>query len=387
MSTPEIKNSTNTCKSESYLNLLKQRTRLQLFNIPPPRYNNLANNPYLKINPSTGLYFTNFDLNMRRKVEILKYSNNTSSTKTNNLTKAQRWTQLVNGNSSSKYSQAYINSNPAVCPDTIIYTPSSASGVPGPSILLYEDPNVPLYNLMNDVLNAPYGVQNSPANGLPWKSYPHENALSSQTNSSLYYVFNTLNIQNVELNSLYSYSMTIPFTIYIEADANTFLSGEYHYSDPNAIKLWISQLSLAVFYSDSVIQTISDISYSLSDTFYRSAETAMNIAADVSINMMSTNPMYNKFYAYGYGGVLKIDNVVVQAQPGYIYDMQLAMNYTFNTSNTFSTFFGSIPSICFAYLNTTYETTQLSPLNCSITNPYPITPSTLPKFSINGKSL
>jgi len=388
MSTPNIKNSTNTCYSIAYLNLLQQRKRLQLFNVPPPRYNNLEKNPYTKINPTTGLFFTNFDLSMRRKAEVLKYSNNTSSTKTNNLTKRQKWSQLVNGNSST-YSQAYINSNPTPCPDVIVYTPSSASGVPGPSVLLYEDANVPIYNLLNNVRTAPYGVENSPANTLPWQSYPRANALSSQTNSSIFSIFNTLNMQNVEVNSQYSYSMSIPFTIYVEADAKTDLTYIGHFRDLSAVQLYVSTISLAVFYSDSVIKSISDVSYSLSDVFYTSDNTAMNIAADVSINIHSTDPTFNKFYAYSYGGVFNISNVVLQAQPGYIYDMQLAVNYTFKTSNTFSTFFqgNGIPSIYFAYLNTSYATTQLASLNCHVTNPAQVSPTNFPKFTIVGNSI
>jgi hypothetical protein len=105
MSLLEFDLSNNTCNSPAYLNLIDQRRRAQLYNIPPSRYDNLANSPYTKINPATGMFFTKFDVDMRRKAEILKYSNVTSTTKTNNLTRAQRWAQLVRGQSSSNYSQ------------------------------------------------------------------------------------------------------------------------------------------------------------------------------------------------------------------------------------------------------------------------------------------
>ena len=109
----------------------------------------------------------------------------------------------------------------------------------------------------------------------------------------------------------------------------------------------------------------------------------MNIAADVSINTISDNPNYNRFYAYQYAGVLDITNIILPVQSGYIYDMQLVMNFSNTVSNNFTTYFGTKPSITFAYLNTTYETTQLSPLNCKITNPIPV-PEPIPSFSLTG---
>jgi hypothetical protein len=48
-----------------------------------------------------------FKLDMRRKVEILKHDNNATNTKTNNLTKKQQWSMLVNGNTKNS-SQASI---------------------------------------------------------------------------------------------------------------------------------------------------------------------------------------------------------------------------------------------------------------------------------------
>ena len=69
----------------------QQRSKQLLFNTPQPRYN--------PISPYNGIY-TKFQLDMRRKAEVLKYSNNASSTKTNNLTKAEKWAQISKGNSS-----------------------------------------------------------------------------------------------------------------------------------------------------------------------------------------------------------------------------------------------------------------------------------------------
>jgi len=80
--------------------------------------------------------YTQQDLNMRRKAEILLYNN--QSSKGNTLTKNQKWS-LINKRATTPF-------NNRVCKNGNILTPSSACDVPGPPIELYLDPNVPLYN-------------------------------------------------------------------------------------------------------------------------------------------------------------------------------------------------------------------------------------------------
>jgi len=106
--------------------LCAQRRKYQLFNKPPIRYN--PPNPY----PNS----TQDQLNMRRKVEILKYNKN--STQGPQLTKAQKLSQMLTRTS---------NLSRLVCPnDKYIPVLSTASGIPGPPVYLVEDDNVPLYN-------------------------------------------------------------------------------------------------------------------------------------------------------------------------------------------------------------------------------------------------
>jgi hypothetical protein len=129
-------------------NLLKKRAKA-LLNIPLDRIVPIS--PY----PT----YTRFQLDMRRKVEILKHENNATNTKTNNLTKKQQWSMLVNGNTKNG-SQASIierelliknNKNPIPCPqDEFLPTLSSASDVPGKVIVLQYDPTVPLYNYVSN---------------------------------------------------------------------------------------------------------------------------------------------------------------------------------------------------------------------------------------------
>ena len=88
--------------------------------------------------------YNEYDLNMRRKVEILKYN---SSTKNGTITKSKRWGQIVNTNArlSSTTNLSYVD-----CPlDDLIETPTSNCDVPGPITTLKYDPKVPLYNYLS----------------------------------------------------------------------------------------------------------------------------------------------------------------------------------------------------------------------------------------------
>jgi hypothetical protein len=93
--------------------------------------------------------FTQLQLNMRRKAEILKYNSTKSSSQTNAPTRKQIFSQIIKG-----------NYNP--CPiDTITKPmPTTASNIPGPSMYLYEDPNVLLYNYTNFTINQISGNSN-----------------------------------------------------------------------------------------------------------------------------------------------------------------------------------------------------------------------------------
>ena len=81
---------------------------------------------------------------MRRKVEILKYNNN--STKGRKLTSKEQYALINRGN---------FRGNRLSCPeDHKKPLPTSRSGVPGPIINLVEDKSVPLYNYITDTLTS-----------------------------------------------------------------------------------------------------------------------------------------------------------------------------------------------------------------------------------------
>jgi hypothetical protein len=115
----------------------ESRKTAQLNNVPTPPRIELQPSPY-----EAG--FSQEQLNMRRKYEILQYNPTTQSTQTNTLTKKQQYSLIMRGyGPQSRRSTATLEQN-TNCqePPTV----STASNIPGPPIYLYKDPNVPLYN-------------------------------------------------------------------------------------------------------------------------------------------------------------------------------------------------------------------------------------------------
>lgn len=102
--------------------------------------------------------YTQFQLDMRRKAEILQYKGsgggNNGGSKKNSLTKKQLWAQAVRTPLTPPTPQSIINTN---CGDDIVVTGSQSSNVPGPNIPLYLDPSIPLYNYKTSTDVNTYG--------------------------------------------------------------------------------------------------------------------------------------------------------------------------------------------------------------------------------------
>jgi hypothetical protein len=121
----------------------------------------------------SGSGITDFDLNMRRKAEVLSYKHKSG------LTKKERWAKLNRGEMYKKRAWATQNftyTNPNVnnldfvtgstttltCsndPPELIKNPTSASDVPGKIIDLYLDEDVPLINYKNRVTFSAGGTK------------------------------------------------------------------------------------------------------------------------------------------------------------------------------------------------------------------------------------
>lgn len=364
----------NVCNNTAYINSIDQKRRFQLFNVPPVRYDNLANNPYTQINPLTNQLFTKYDLDMRRKVEILKYSANNSNTQTNNFTKAEIYAQAISGKYQQRtYSQTFIQDNSYnnganinICPPgTVIKTPSTACNVPGPVTYFYEDDTVPLYKY-NTNIDSNYGIlqQALPASGFLW-DYTRLSNVKLPYESNTYSIITSIFIQYTDIPST-KFSIQTPIALNISGSLRT---GVNTYVDTQAIRINIISVSVSVKYSSSNVSLISQPTYIFEHGL---SGTPIN----TSVNILSGGD----FSVSCYLGVLNINNIPLLTQKGYIYDIQTFVNYQILypsnlypdncTTPVLSTYF-NIPAN-FSFYNTRCTTSGSTPV-----------PAVLPAFSVN----
>jgi len=183
-------------------NLCFALRRKQLLNIPLARFTPVS--PYsnaLTGNP-TGL--TQFDLDMRRKAEILTYPSNKMSTQTNSQTKKEKWGQIVRGNVRQRNTKVIDCSGSGP-----ILTPTTSSGVPGPIMYLYNDANIPLYNY---VVTRTYATEIPNKNAF-WNTTAMTNVgLYSGRGETLFSMDINSNIDQPQ----YTYSLSIPVGLRVE---------------------------------------------------------------------------------------------------------------------------------------------------------------------------
>jgi hypothetical protein len=369
--------SNQVCNDTGYLNSVDQKKRFQLLNIPPVRYNNLANNPYQTINPSTGLNYTKTDLDMRRKAEILQYSSNRMSTQTNNLTKAQKYAQAINGSYQQRtYPQSFIIANTVnnvvnLCPrGVIIKTSTTASDVPGTPMLLYDDPTVPLYNLLNTANRNAYGVINQPLNPYitPYDYIRLPSIYVLYLNASLIQPQNTF-------TSIYILKVDVPNYIFSISTPISFnLSGTY--LSQNSSTIFANALQISIF------QTNINVKYSYSDMTLSSA-TTVSLFNQQTINVDVDLRTAAAFNASCYLGTLNINNLKLPVEKGFIYDIQVSIIYEVIQSIEYT-------NNCVSPTITTVLNSKLSdvypPLqnNCTLTGAAAVNPSNFPYLYVSG---
>lgn len=330
----------------SIITLCAQRKKQQLFNVPPSRIETVS--PYIDSN------ITKFDLDMRRKAEVLKYDQ--GNTKTNNLTKKQLFTQVMNGSSASVSKSSitkYIDLSNAesivlTCDNKNlpITTPSSASGVPNDYInnvnMLYSDPNVPLYNYINPVLTRPYGIINSPfpTNVIQYSNYTDVNTVSSY--------LTTVEFTDATTNDYYIVSLSnIPLAIQIYGD----ITGTNISRRLNSIK--IKDISLNIYYNDSFVTPNREYIYTI--------DPSNTYIVDVSNKKLGGKTFSETVYI----GNLSIANILLYSSPGYFYDFKLKFNIGFSESSTTYNDVSNVNVSIIANVTNAYLLNHL-PYNCDI---------------------
>lgn len=277
----------------------EQRRLRMLYNIPPTRITPIS--PYL------GGEYTQQQLNMRRKVEILKYSANKSSTQTNNLTRKEKWSKIANGNKNRSY-----------CPtDDYIPTLTTSCDVPGPIMYLVNDKTVPLYNYATNV--DAYAIQ--PTDTLPdkWTITNYADVTCSTGNevtiASIYL------LDKID-KPYYTYTITTPFSLYINGENVELSSNE-------TISIHIDTITSNVFYGGNEIMYPNGAPIcKLNGNLVSSSNT---FTMDLSLSN-ATKPYL--FSASVYAGMLTISNIQLSTLVGYGYDIHLQFNLSMVISPT-----------------------------------------------------
>jgi hypothetical protein len=317
--------------------ICNQRLKQMLFTTPPQRFNPIS--PYPQ--------YTQAELNMRRKAEILSHGAAKSNTKTNNYTKAEKYKLFVSGvNQASTYPsttkttasvqfiagnlffgtsdvslttfhQTVITATAKTCPNLdMVPTPTSSSNVPGPIQYLYRDLRVPLYNYATN--QRSYSQEPISDTGM-WSTIINQNQPCYNGISTPIFSFGILN--TIDKPS-YQYTYTTPVALTYSATVTTSTSLPIDISN---ITLSVANTNAVVFYSDKQVQYVSPVCH-----FENSS-----MIFDISLVPQPGTTSYSASIT-NYMGGLSIQGLNLFTSPGYVYDIQLncVMNITNNNSLT-----------------------------------------------------
>ena len=311
-----------------------QRLRQMLFTVPPTRFTPIS--PYPQ--------YTQQQLNMRRKAEILNYGASKSNTKTNNYTKAEKYKLLVSGvyqsttypNTVETIESTYVSSSTSIGSTTkttftqniikatagnciskrTIQTPTTSSDVPGPIQYLYMDTTVPLYN---------YATQTRSYSSEPvsdtvmWSTLINENQYCPNGIPTTIFSIGILDPIDQD-----SYTFTYSTPIVLTYSATVPNSTKNIFVPNNTFS--ITSAKALVYYSNQLVKYTNPAC-----TIYDST-----MAFDVSMTFdVSFTPIANTnstaITAISNPTGLTINNLSLFTSPGYIYDIQLL--FTTNISN------------------------------------------------------
>jgi hypothetical protein len=281
----------------NFTSICAQRKQQMLFNTPLSRFNPIS--PYPQ--------FTQDQLDMRRKAEILKYSSSSSSSQTNNLTRKEKW---------AKISNAKYNGNTLFCPgDLSLPTLSSSCDVPGPITILQNISSVPLYNYATRTNS--FASDNS-TTATNYDYILNDNIkLRSNNETSLA----LLNIKNNQNTNIHDFSIQTPICFYISG-SNISPTGSLD------LQILINSMSVINYYGGGVSLAINGSpKYSYT-----------TIAIPINLTLVPPNNIdLFSFSAFVYGGMLNLSNINLYTQPGFVYDIRLSFNPNISSSNKLNT--------------------------------------------------
>jgi len=282
----------------SCTNQRKQRARFfyHLAGDASSRFNVVS--PYIyETSLEEKLVYSQEDLNMRRKAEVLKYS-----IKDYNKQKKQNYSFLA-----KKHTKA------RPCPSSNNAKPSSSSGVPGPIIPLFENPNIPLYNYKD--ASKQFTFQNIPFDEFKriFDTFPFYN-IDGFNNT--YVNLMDIVILNPD-NNQFQFDFSIPISLEYSANFN----GIGSIADVTACQIAIFNSVLDIMYSDTLISS--------NNITYRSPGNGLDsdiVSSTRSISLDLAESTVGQIKVRQYIGNLILKNVTIQTVTQYVYTMFLKIN-------------------------------------------------------------
>lgn len=232
--------------------------------------------------------FTQQQLDMRRKVEILKYSKKAFTS--GNLSNRQNFSRLMRSNKNVKTNIACTN-------DELLPSLSTSCDVPGPPIILQLDPSVPLYNY--EAGRNIFSLSNDTSDF----TYDYNADVNVPVNDTTYTTFMNLYINNIE-SDFSDFTVVIPVGINVVGDIS---NNDVAINDISSNTLTIDSLDLRVLYHDTQMDTIT-INSNIED----------QITKPLVFNIISKGIFKASQYLYN----IVITNLRLPTQRGFVYKFQ-----------------------------------------------------------------
>jgi len=341
-----VKNTTqNTVSDTTSVVTCNAITQLRRSNIPttvPIRFDPVS--PYSQ--------YTQDQLAMRRKAEILQYNANKQNTKQNGTTKKQAFSYLANNPQISASTNSITTRK--VCDQNLISVPTSSSNVPGPIQYLYMDPSVPLYNY-NDNRNYNLFIQTDTRK---WNIFTYTDVELSETNDK---TVMSIYVRNGIENNYTTFSLVEPVSITVSGSNNTITDYDLDFSR-NTVSIAVTQVVFQIHYNTTPIQTITV-----------SNPTNASTTNKLSVLYLDTSKSgSNPFSASIFIGNLELNNVVLYTPPNIIYDINILTTVELDTGSedydadayfsniTYTAIYNTTSRVnttnnCVAYSNTTNQ--------------------------------
>lgn len=276
----------------------------RLNNIPPVRLE-LQASPY-------SLGFTKPQLDMRRKVEILKYSSNTQSSQTNNPTRKQKYAQIMSGQVKILSPSQIAQFDAGLCPnDDTLPSLTSSCDVPGPIMTLQLDNSVPLYNFVSK--KDAYSMlpsENAPIVEYLYQNNVINNALLTNT------IFTTL-ITGDSPYPVHNLTVITPLSLGIKGTVTSTTNVTTTVS--------ITDVQVDIYYENEVIH--SSVNGGANDPYY---DSQLSNLSSVVYNTPPSFTTTGDYYFYQFVGNLVISNIMI----AYVFSRSYKINVTFTIGIT-----------------------------------------------------